>query len=98
MKLFFDDMEKNVLFDGLPSGLTQIYCDFVEALNTNLLENGPALDGLHPSEVNNSMARIMWAHGTGSNFKRFVFLEQNINVHKGIVGHSSFDFKVWPCY
>lgn len=97
MQLFFGNLANNVLFDQTPSGLIQIYCDFVKALRTNLLENGPALDGLHSSEVNNSMARIMWAHGTESNFKRFVFLEQNINLHKEIVSRSPFDFKVWAC-
>lgn len=85
MKLFFGDIRENILFDGAASGLPQIYCEFIKALKTNLLENGPPLDGLHPSEVNISMARIMWAHGTGSNFERFVFLEENINVQKEVV-------------
>lgn len=85
MKLFLENVRENKLFDGSTSGLPQIYCDFIQLLKKPILDNAPALDGLHSSEINVPIARIMWAHGTVKNFKRFVFLEDNINGQKAVV-------------
>ncbi|KAF4332668.1 bacteriodes thetaiotaomicron symbiotic chitinase [Fusarium beomiforme] len=82
MGIFLEDMSLNILADGSPSGLPQIYCDFIEFLNKDVLDDAPELAGLVKSDSNTPIHRIMWAHGTRENDKRFVFLEAGINVAK----------------
>ncbi|KAH6871040.1 hypothetical protein B0T10DRAFT_278280 [Thelonectria olida] len=82
MQLFLEDVTNNVLADGSASGLDQIYCDFVNLLNDPILEDPPDIAELDPYDVKIPMRRIMWAHGTGQNYERFVFVEANINSMK----------------
>ena len=88
MILFLEDLTYNTLPDGTKSGLSQIYCSFVETLNEEVLVNPPELDGLSDFENSIPIDRIMWAHGSDYNIDRFVFLEQGINITKESVSYS----------
>jgi hypothetical protein len=84
MKLFLNDVSKNVLADKSSSGLSQIHCDFVKSLNTAMLSNPPTTPGSE-TNINIPMVRIMQLHGSAENWKHFVFLEKAINQYKASV-------------
>lgn len=80
--ILFEDISHNILADGSPSKLPQIYFDLIDFLSKDVLDDTPELDGLIQSDSNTPIHRIMWAHGTRENDKRFVLLEAGINVAK----------------
>ncbi|RMJ21662.1 hypothetical protein PHISP_07465 [Aspergillus sp. HF37] len=62
MKAFFGDISTNTLPDGTSSGLSQIHCDFMRSLKTDMLSNPPTAPG-STTNSNKPMIRIIQAHG-----------------------------------
>ena len=85
MGLFLKDVRFNTLPGGINSNFPQIYCDFILSLKKEVLDNVPELEGLAKEDNYVPMHRIMWAHGTPDNHKRFVFLQAGINGVKASV-------------
>ncbi|KAM0187198.1 hypothetical protein ACHAPQ_011627 [Fusarium lateritium] len=91
MGLFLKDVRYNTLPDGTKSNLPQIYCDFILSLKKEVLDNVSELEGLANEDNYVPLYRIMWAHGTPENHKRFVFLEAGINRAKASYWQGSLD-------
>ena len=85
MGLFLKDVRFNTLPGGINSNFPQIYCDFILSLKKEALDNVPELERLAKEDNYVPMHRIMWAHGTPDNHKRFVFLQAGINGVKASV-------------
>jgi hypothetical protein len=81
MQLFMKNVADNVYPGGARRDSTQIKCDFMRTLQSNVLNNPPTTDG-STTNSNKPLTRIMQVQGWEENWSVFVFLERAINAHK----------------
>lgn len=81
MQLFIKNVADNVYPGGGRRDGTQIKCDFMRTLQSNVLNNPPTTDG-STTNSNKPLTRILQVQGWEENWSVFVFLERAINAHK----------------